>query len=63
MAKLFRSNGSVIAPCIIAQVHYALDNTWRQPQNTKKCSTKYWNEVVEIVAKEYNLPNFKDILK
>jgi len=53
MAKYYRYNGSEISPCIIAQVRFILGISKRKPKNKKTCSKIYWNEVLEIIAKQY----------
>lgn len=50
-----RSNGAHISPCILAQVKFSLGITIRKPTNRKKCSVYYWNEVVEILGRHYNI--------
>lgn len=55
MSKLKRNNGSSIAPCIISKAKYALRLKAKKPINTKSCSRKYWEEVIEIVGKEAEL--------
>ena len=62
MAKFYRKNGSEISPCIIAKVKYKLGVTSKIPKNKKICSDKYWNEVVKMVAKQYN-KQFESILR
>ena len=61
MTKLTRKNGAEISPCIIAQIRYLLGVSTSKPTNKNKCSKNYWNEVVDIIAKKYNVTNSERI--
>ncbi|WP_407524630.1 hypothetical protein PDL71_01985 [Lacibacter sp. MH-610] len=49
------------SPCIISKVKVALDLDNKYRGNTKTCSDKYWQEVVNRLAKEKNITDTKRI--
>ena len=66
MSKFKRKkNGSEISPCILSQIKYALGLKTKNPSNNKKCSNKYWNEILILVAEKNFISHdkYKSILK
>lgn len=54
-------NGVEKSPCICSKAKFALGIENRHIKNKKKCSTEYWNEVVDYFAIAYDIPNEKII--
>lgn len=52
-------NGVEKSPCICSKAKFALGISNQHGYNKKKCSTHYWNEVVDYFAKLHNVPKEK----
>jgi hypothetical protein len=48
-------NGVEKSPCICSKAKYALGISNKHISNKKKCSTQYWNEVIDYFAKVHNI--------
>jgi hypothetical protein len=46
----FKGTQKQIAPCISSKAKYALNLKFTQPNNIKKCSKKYWIDVIESLC-------------
>lgn len=40
----------MLSPCIISKAKYALGLKLKKPLNSKKCSLRYWREVLTILS-------------
>ena len=51
----FKGTTKQISPCIAAKAKYALNLSQTKPRNNKRCSFKYWVDVIETIASLNNL--------
>lgn len=42
-----------LSPCIISWAKFALEIKFNKPQNSKKCSEKYWIRIIDSLVQLY----------
>lgn len=52
-------NGIKLAPCIVARAKYHLGIPNRYNYNTKPCSNRYWNRVIDVLIETHNVSGGK----
>jgi len=45
------SNTKQLSPCIVSKAKFALGAKTKKPTNKKRCSKKYWDNVIDTLCK------------